>query len=523
MLKVPSLYDFPPLSGDDRATGGFIGGELVFSERRNFLEETQPYFKFIRSCPEVNVTPEILATRESARTIGAADLFLSVEDSAFKKIASTWREKGVVEAVRIAAGEDPERVSRIVHWLAMRITKILDFIEKKTSSYEGLPSIGSGSVSDIAGTRDWTTALIRCLAWHPHCTRLALACRDDRIRIYSSEIQGVAVLRHSAQKSVCSMSWRPNAGRELAAACGSGVLVWSVELGAASNSLSHALFLRQRNHAPVTSVNWHPQGDLLVSCSPNDFNMIVWDVAKEVGVPLRRVGGGGLCFSKWSICGSKLLAATCGNVFRVWNTGAGNPWSVERWTVPNGRVAAACFGPHQILLFASTEDPPTLFSLPLQDNIFNVQGDSPANDPKAAVPLIDLTKVSFDDDGAGVTVGGRVVATEWDPSGQYLAILFQDSPVVAVFKTEIGTLFGLTEVTPSCLVKGFPGESPNCLQFQQNINTNGLIACLTIAWSSGRVQQFPIVGGNKSATPTRTPPPLDRSISSSDYNHYTFL
>ena len=55
------------------------------------------------------------------------------------------------------------------------------------------------------------------------------------------------------------MSWRPNAGRELAAACQNGVLLWTVELGAASNSLSHAFMLKYRNHAPVTSVSWSPQ------------------------------------------------------------------------------------------------------------------------------------------------------------------------------------------------------------------------------------------------------------------------
>lgn len=97
------------------------------------------------------------------------------------------------------------------------------------------------------------------MAWHPHCSRLALATRDDRIRIYTKGIQQPAVLRNSAQKSVCSLSWQPYAGRKLAAACQSGVLIWSIELGAASNSLSHATLLKQRNHAPVTSVTWHPQ------------------------------------------------------------------------------------------------------------------------------------------------------------------------------------------------------------------------------------------------------------------------
>lgn len=128
--------------------------------------------------------------------------------------------------------------------------------------------------------------------------------------------KSIATLRHAAQKSVCSMSWRPNTGRELAAACLCGVLVWTIELGAASNSLSQAKLLRQRNHAPVTGVSWNPQGNLLISCSPNDSSMIVWDVASEIGVPLKRVGGGGICLSRWSPSGDKLFAATCRTVFR---------------------------------------------------------------------------------------------------------------------------------------------------------------------------------------------------------------
>lgn len=97
------------------------------------------------------------------------------------------------------------------------------------------------------------------MAWHPHCPRLAVATRDNRIRVYSNIATGVPVLRHNAQKSVCCLSWRPYSGRELAAACQTGVLVWTVELGAASNSLSHAVFLQHKNHGPVTSVAWSPQ------------------------------------------------------------------------------------------------------------------------------------------------------------------------------------------------------------------------------------------------------------------------
>lgn len=99
-------------------------------------------------------------------------------------------------------------------------------------------------------------------------------------------------------------------------------------------------------------------------------------------------------------------------------------WHADKWTVPNGRVAVACFGPNLTLLFATNEDPSTIFSLPLQENIFDVKKPS-IDDAKMAVPLIDLTKVTFSSDDDFVTVGGRIIAMEWDLTGSYLAILFQ--------------------------------------------------------------------------------------------------
>lgn len=112
---------------------------------------------------------------------------------------------------------------------------------------------------------------------------------------------------------------------------------------------------------------------------------------------------------------------------RVWNIGAGTPWKAERWTVPNGRVAAACFGPNLTLLFTSTEDPAMVFSLPLQEQIFDVKKLGTLDDNKVALPLIDLSKVTFtsNDEDMQVSVGGRVISMDWDPLGKYLAVIFQ--------------------------------------------------------------------------------------------------
>jgi len=97
--------------------------------------------------------------------------------------------------------------------------------------------------------------------------------RDDRIRIFSQGLLGVPVLRHSAQKSVCCLSWRPHAGRELAVACYSGVLIWTIELGAASNLLSHAVLLKQRKKFNCGSLSRL----IVFSCFSFNFKIIRLD------------------------------------------------------------------------------------------------------------------------------------------------------------------------------------------------------------------------------------------------------
>ncbi|XP_033332839.1 aladin [Megalopta genalis] len=492
MLKILSLHDFDCPSFDEPATVGFIGRTVHYCRYENLRDELQPFFKYVRDYPEASIAPDILTTREAAGTTCANDTFLPVHNSIFEKIASVWREKGLAEAICLAASTDPEEITRVVHWIATRLKWALDLMDKGFYQIEALPTSGLGSVADVVHTRDWEAALIRCLSWHPHCSRLAIVTRDDRIRIFSQGISVIPVLRHSAQKSVNCISWRPLAGKELAVACQTGVLIWTIELSAASYSLHHAVVLKQRNHVPVTSVTWHPQGDLLVSCSPADTNMIIWDISKKEGVPLKRVGGGGICFTRWSSSGSQLFAASCRNIFRVWNTGVATMWHADKWTVPNGRVAAACFGPNLTLLFASTEDSATIFALPLQENIFDLK--KPSFDDTVAVPLIDLTRVNFSSDDDYVTVGGRIVAMEWDPSGTYLAILFQDSPLIALVETKVGNMSRVVDIKPCCLIKGFPGEVPSCMNFYQKYNSQSSVVCLTIAWSSGRIQHFPIVG-----------------------------
>ena len=124
MMKVSSLGDFGNPLFDNQTTASFIGDTLVYCNRDNLYEETQPFAVYLRDFPAVFVTHDMLATRESARTIGSSDLFLPVQDSVFKKIASIWREKGIVDAIRTAANEDPGRITPAIHWIATKYIKI---------------------------------------------------------------------------------------------------------------------------------------------------------------------------------------------------------------------------------------------------------------------------------------------------------------------------------------------------------------------------------------------------------------
>lgn len=47
-------------------------------------------------------------------------------------------------------------------------------------------------------------------------------------------------------------------------------------------------------------------------------------------------------------------------------------------------------------------------------------------------------------------------------------------------------------MSPLCFVKGSPGEVPNCIQFYHNYKKKTDLTILTIAWSSGFIQNFPI-------------------------------
>jgi len=336
-------------------------------------------------------------------------------------------------------------------------------------------------VAKYSSSGDWSKDPVRCLAWHPHTPKLALALKDDTVKIYpaSSPVPSVQpVLKHASMRGVSCLAWRPLSGGYLAVGCLQGVMLWTVDPSSVVSrpSSSCASLLSRPGHSPVTGLSWAPDGALLASSSPSDTNLLIWSAARGECSPLRRVGGGGVTLVHWSQDSSRLFTATPGGIFRVWES---STWGCERWTVGSGsaeaRVAAAAWSPDSTqVIFATTEEP-VLYSL-----AFTQGGE-------AAVPLLDVSKVCLPDDRL---CGGIVQALAWDPTGHRLAVAFRDTSLVCLLGS--GRATTPAPLTPLGWVGGESEEErPSCLQFQTSTFHPG--ALLTIAWSSGRVQHLPLV------------------------------
>lgn len=124
MMKILSLQEFDSPPFDASATVGFIGNTAHYCNFYELQDELQPFNKYLREYPEVSIAPDSLATRETSRTVSAGDLFLPVHDSIFKKIASIWREKGLADAICLAASAEPREITTALHWIATRFQPI---------------------------------------------------------------------------------------------------------------------------------------------------------------------------------------------------------------------------------------------------------------------------------------------------------------------------------------------------------------------------------------------------------------
>lgn len=157
-------------------------------------------------------------------------MYIDVEDNLLKKITSVWYKQGFLEALSVAADTGVNRESPLLAVAASYVLKVANvFTAFRYFLQPHLKDIGPKIVSNYSRTRNWGNAPVKCLAWHPHTTKIAVATVDDYVRVYCSEAQFVSTLKVKAQGHVSSMSWRPYSVSEIAVGCEQGVIVWTVD------------------------------------------------------------------------------------------------------------------------------------------------------------------------------------------------------------------------------------------------------------------------------------------------------
>ncbi|KAJ7317741.1 hypothetical protein JRQ81_003903 [Phrynocephalus forsythii] len=336
---------------------------------------------------------------------------------------------------------------------------------------------------------DWAGCPIRAFAWHPHTSKFAVALLDDCIRVYNANSATVPVLKHRLQRNVASMAWKPLCASILAVACHSCVLVWHLDPTSLSTRPSSgcAQVLSHPGHSPVTSLAWAPSGGLLLSASPVDTVMLVWDVSTENCIQLQWFGGGGVTFLAWSPDGSKVLAATPSAVFRVWEV---QMWTCEKWPTIKGPCRTGCWSPDGSRLLFTVEGESLIYSLSFLEYSGEQQGH--VGGSKTASIVADLSETTFETLYGEERIGGEVHSMVWDPSGERLAVIIRGNcdvsssrTIIAVFCTRNSPVF---ELLPCGFLQGEDGAEPQLIAFHSCFNKGAL---LTVCWSTGRISHIP--------------------------------
>ncbi|KAL3831795.1 hypothetical protein ACJMK2_023499 [Sinanodonta woodiana] len=476
------FQNFPCVPDDHKVTAYEHHGDLITVDE-DMGQNTSRYSNY----------PDVFITKEAARALteheNAKSAFLPHDETVWKRAIHAWYDMGLSGTLEEIVNSSEE----VPPWTCQTAKRLLTFVRFANSLHGSLfPHLSLSNedmITKFSNMTNWKTSPLRAFAWHPHTTKFAYAVCDDSIHVHMQGNELTPTLKHKLQKNVADLAWQPHYASVLAVACQSCILIWHVEPTSLATrpSSSSVQVLQQSNHCPVTCLAWDVNGRILLSSSPVDTAMMAWDVAMETCIQLRRVGGGGVSLLKWSPDGSKVLAATPSNIFRIWET---SHWSCEKWSKCTGRCKAACWSPSGDVLLFTTEHEPIIYYLTFRgmaDESKPLIGGS-----QAAVACLDLSEITVKtDSGDDVRAGGSIQDMIWDPTGERLAVLFKENRsgtnrYIAVFRTKI---YPVLDITPCGFVKGFEGETPQHIAFQPKFDRGAL---LTVIWSSGRLSYIPM-------------------------------
>lgn len=153
-------------------------------------------------------------------------LFLPVHETFIKQVAQVWYEQGITEALELVA-ERQRYTHPCVASFSTYALKAIKFLSNIVQPYTNKNQ--RALIASVSQVKDWYHSPVRCIAWHPHCTKLAVAASDDSIRIYSTDSNLVPILKSKIQRNVSCVAWRPLSASEIAIGCESCILIWTVD------------------------------------------------------------------------------------------------------------------------------------------------------------------------------------------------------------------------------------------------------------------------------------------------------
>ncbi|GAB5573852.1 coronin-1C isoform X1 [Prionailurus iriomotensis] len=330
-------------------------------------------------------------------------------------------------------------------------------------------------IAEFAQVTNWSSCCLRVFAWHPHTNKFAVALLDDSVRVYNASSTIVPSLKHRLQRNVAALAWKPLSASVLAVACQTCILIWTLDPTSLSTrdltgpSSGCAQVLSHPGHTPVTSLAWAPSGGRLLSASPVDAAILVWDVSTETCVPLPWFRGGGVTNLLWSPDGSKVLATTPSAVFRL----GGPDVDVREVAYSVRAVSERCgesgeMAPDAEYLGQSEEGKNPLEYATLKDK---GEGKGRVGGAKSATIVADLSETTVQTPDGEERGNPRV----------------QDGkPVILLFRTRNSPVF---ELLPCGVIQGEPGAQAQLIAFHPSFNKGAL---LSVCWSTGRIAHIPL-------------------------------
>ncbi|GAB1299915.1 Aladin [Apodemus speciosus] len=336
-----------------------------------------------------------------------------------------------------------------------------------------------------------SSCCLRVFAWHPHTNKFAVALLDDSIRVYNAN-RHYRSLPEAPSTAKCG-SIGLEAPQCLCLSCGLPELYSHLDPGShfliyEQPSSGCAQVLSHPGHTPITSLAWAPSGGWLLSASPVDAVILVWDVSTETCVPLPWFRGGGVTNLLWSPDGSKVLATTPSAVFRVWEA---QMWTCEGWPTLSGRCQTGCWSPDGNRLLFTVLGEAVIYSLSFPERCGAEKGR--VGGAKSATIVADLSETTIQTPDGEERLGGEALSMVWDPSGERLAVLMKGNPrvqdgnpLILLFRTRNSPMF---ELLPCGIIQGEPGAQAQLITFHPSFNKGAL---LSVCWSTGRITHIPL-------------------------------